>query len=113
MYKHLLVATDGSKLSAKAVAHAIALAQALGGKLTAFYASPDYPTPVYAESAVYMPMTRKEYTALCRKEADKILKPISLKAEAAGLIGRRAPRRTHRRAKTISPNTRPDWKAPR
>ena len=85
MYKHLLVATDGSKLSAKAVAHAIALAQALGGKLTAFYASPDYPTPVYAESAVYMPMTRKEYTALCRKEADKILKPISLKAEAAGL----------------------------
>lgn len=85
MYKHLLVATDGSKLSAKAVAHAIALAQALGGKLTAFYASPDYPTPIYAEGAGYMPMTPKEYTALCRKEADKILKPISLKAEAAGL----------------------------
>jgi nucleotide-binding universal stress UspA family protein len=85
MYKHLFVATDGSKLSAKAVAHAIALAQALGGKLTAFYASPDYPTPVYAEGISYMPMTRKEYTARCSKEADKILKPISLKAEAAGL----------------------------
>jgi nucleotide-binding universal stress UspA family protein len=85
MYKHLFVATDGSKLSAKAVAHAIALAQALGGKLTAFYASPDYPMPVYAEGVSYMPMTRKEYTALCSKEADKILKPISLKAEAAGL----------------------------
>ena len=52
MYKHLLVATDGSKLSAKAVAHAIALAQTRGGKLTAFYASPDYPTPVYAEGAM-------------------------------------------------------------
>ena len=85
MYKHLFVATDGSKLSAKAVAHAIALAQALGGKLTAFYASPDYPMPVYAEGVSYMPMTRKEYTALCSKEADKILKPVSLKAEAAGL----------------------------
>jgi nucleotide-binding universal stress UspA family protein len=30
-------------------------------------------------------MTRKEYAARCSKEADKILKPISLKAEAAGL----------------------------
>lgn len=85
MYKHLLVPTDGSKLSAKAVTHAIALARALGAKLTAFHASPDYPTPVYAEGAAYVPMPRKEYAALCGKEAEKILKPISLKAEAAGL----------------------------
>lgn len=85
MYKHLLVATDGSQLSAKAAAHAIALAQALGAKLSAFYASPDYPMPVYAEGVSYAQMTRKEYTARCGKEADRILKPISLKAEAAGL----------------------------
>ena len=85
MYKHLLVATDGSKLSAKAVAHAIALAQGLGGKLTAFYASVDYLTPMYAEGIAYMSMTPKEFTAICREEADKILKPIALKAEAAGL----------------------------
>ena len=38
MYKHLLVATDGSKLSAKAVTNAIGLAQTVGAKLTAFYA---------------------------------------------------------------------------
>ena len=43
MYQHLLVATDGSKLSAKAVTHAILLAKALGAKLTAFHASPGYP----------------------------------------------------------------------
>jgi nucleotide-binding universal stress UspA family protein len=85
MYKHLLVATDDSKLSAKAITHAIALAQALGARLTAFYASPDYPTPIYAEGVSYTPMPRKEYTARCTKEADKILKPIGLKAEAAGL----------------------------
>ena len=30
MYKNLLVATDGSKLSSKAVAHALGLAQAVG-----------------------------------------------------------------------------------
>jgi len=37
VYKHLLVATDGSRLSGKAVTHAIALAQALKAELTAFY----------------------------------------------------------------------------
>ena len=45
----LLVATDGSKLSDKAVAHAIALAQAIKATLTAFYAAPDYPMPAYAD----------------------------------------------------------------
>jgi nucleotide-binding universal stress UspA family protein len=85
VYKHILVATDGSKLSNKAVAHAIDLAQALGAKLTAFYASPDYPMPAYADGVVYEPISRKEYAALCKKEADKILGPVKLRAESAGL----------------------------
>jgi nucleotide-binding universal stress UspA family protein len=85
VYKHILVATDGSKLSAKAVAHAIDLAQALGAKLTAFYASPDYPMPAYADGVVYEPVSRKEYAALAKKEADKILNAVALKAESAGL----------------------------
>jgi nucleotide-binding universal stress UspA family protein len=85
MYKQMLVATDGSKLSSKAVTHAIDLAQALGAKLTAFYASPDYPAPAYADGVVYEPVSRKEYAALCKKEADKILNPVKLKAESAGL----------------------------
>jgi nucleotide-binding universal stress UspA family protein len=85
LYKHILVATDGSKLSAKAVAHAIDLAQALGAKLSAFYASPDYPMPAYADGVVYEPVSRKEYAALAKKEADKILNAVALKAESAGL----------------------------
>ena len=59
MYQHLLVATDGTKLSEKAVTHAIALAQAVGARLTAFYASPGYPTPVYGEGSYVVPMPRK------------------------------------------------------
>jgi nucleotide-binding universal stress UspA family protein len=85
MYKQILVATDGSKLSARAVTHAIDLAQALGAKLTAFYAAPDYPLPAYADGVAYEPMSRKEYQALCRKEADAILGPIAMKAESAGI----------------------------
>lgn len=85
MYKKILVATDGSKLSAKAVTHAISLAQALGAGLTAFYASPDYPLPAYADGVVYEPVSKKEYAALAAKEAEKILESVAEKAGAAGV----------------------------
>jgi len=85
MYKHILVATDGSKLSAKAVAQAIDLAQTLGAGLTALYASPDYPLPAYSDGVAFEPMSRKEYATLCKKEGDKILGVVAMKAESAGL----------------------------
>ena len=85
MYKNILVATDGSKLSAKAVAHAIGLAQAVGAKLTAFYASPDYPMSAYASVVVYDSISPKEFSELCKKDAVRILDAIALKAKAAGL----------------------------
>ena len=85
MYAHLLVPTDGSKLSDKAVSHAIALAQALHAKVSFFYASPDYPMPAYADGVVYEPISRKEYKQLARKEADAVLARATSRAEAAGL----------------------------
>jgi len=86
MYKTLLVATDGSKLSDKALAHAIGLAQAVGAALTIFYAAPDYPMPAYADGVVYEPVSRKEYAKLAAEDAQKILGTAATKAEAAGLI---------------------------
>src|SRR5215831_13689083 len=85
VYKHILVATDGSKLSGKAVTHAIALARSLGARLTAFHASPDYPLPVYADGVVYEPLSRREYAARCKKDAAKILDPVAAKANSAGV----------------------------
>jgi nucleotide-binding universal stress UspA family protein len=85
MYKNLLVATDGSKLSEKAVAHAIGLAQAVGATLTAFYAAPDYPMPAYADGVVYEPVSRKEYAKLAAEDAQRILDAASAKAAAAGI----------------------------
>jgi len=85
MYARILVATDGSKLSGKAVTHAIALAKALGSHLTGFYASPDYPLPVYADGVVYEQFSRKEYAAQCKKEAAKILDAAAAKARLAGV----------------------------
>ena len=85
MYKHLLVATDGSKLSNKAIVHAVALAKSLGARLTAFYASSDYPMAIYAEGIVYEPLTQKEYAALAAKEAAKAFAPVLAKAKSAGV----------------------------
>ena len=85
MYKNLLVATDGSKLSEKAVSHAISLAQAVGSKLTVFYAAPDYPLPAYADGVVYEPVSRKEYAKLAADDAKKILDVAIAKSTAAGV----------------------------
>ena len=85
MYTHLMVPTDGSKLSDKAVANAIGLAQALKAKLTAFYSSADYPMPVYAEGVVFEPVSKREYTRKAKEEAQKILDRVAAKAAAAGV----------------------------
>ena len=85
MYKHLLVATDGSKLSAKAVTHAIGLAGRLDAKLTAFYAAPDYPLPMVAEGVVFEPVSRKEYAAAMAKDAQRIVGAVAAKAKASGV----------------------------
>lgn len=81
MYKNLLVATDGSKLSDKAVAHAIDLARALDANLTAFYAAPDFPPPTYEDGLVYQPVSRKEYGKTAAGEAKKILESVCDRAK--------------------------------
>ncbi len=84
MYKNILVATDGSKLSAKAVAHAIGLAQALRAKLIAFYASPSgYPMPAYGAAVAFEPTLPKEYSELRKKEADRVLGAVARKAKTS------------------------------
>ena len=85
MYRNILVPTDGSKLSLKAAAHAIDLAKAIGAGLTGFHASPDFPLPVYADGVVFEPLSRKEYAAQCKEEADRILNAVAVKAQAAGI----------------------------
>ena len=85
MYRNILVATDGSKLSLKAVTHAIDLAKALGSRLTGFFASPSYPVPVYADGVAFTPLSRREYAAQCKEEAERILGVVANKAKAAGV----------------------------
>ena len=85
MYTNLLVPTDGTKLSDKAVTQAIALAQALKAKLTVFHASPDYPMPVYAEGVSVEMISRREYTKRAKEDAQKVLDRVAAKAAVAGV----------------------------
>ena len=85
MYRNILVATDGSKLSLKAATHAIDLAKTAGSRVTGFFASPSYPLPVYADGVVFAPLSRREYATQCRAEADRILGAVAEKAKAGGV----------------------------
>ncbi len=89
MYKHILVATDGSKLAAKGVKSGVRLAKSLGAKLTAVYVIPPYVPPVYGEAAIYIPeVTPKRYKELAEKEAKKALAVAEIEAETAGVACR-------------------------
>ena len=84
MYKHILVSTDGSKLSAKAVRTAAQLAKALGAKLTGAYVIMPYVTPMYSEAVAYAPpITSQRYKEFAAKEAKKALAAVEIEAEAA------------------------------
>jgi len=86
MYKHLLVPTDGSRLSLKAVTTAIQLAQPLKAKITALHVIPPYAPPVYVEAMVYVPeMDPKQYGQATEKAAQKALDAVATQAAKAGI----------------------------
>jgi len=86
VYKHILVSTDGSKLSAKAVRTAATLAKALGAKMTGVYVTAPYVAPSYGEVVAYAPpLTERGYNELTAKEAKKVLAAVEVEAQAEGV----------------------------
>ena len=86
MFKHILVATDGSRLSDKAVAAAIALASDLGARLTGFHATQDYPIMPFPEyPAAAGSLTPAMWKADEEKRARHLLEKVEAKAKKAGV----------------------------
>lgn len=77
MYRHILVPIDDSDLSARAITTAIALAQAVGAKLTGVYAVPEYIPPVDAMVPVYQFPSPDEYAKQAAVEAEVVLKDFA------------------------------------
>jgi nucleotide-binding universal stress UspA family protein len=83
MYKHILVATDGSELSAKAVREAVRLSNSLGARLTALTAVTTLP-PQRVEGIEVGP-TRAEREKSALLEGARILEEASVEAQKSGL----------------------------
>ncbi|HEY6240678.1 MAG TPA: universal stress protein [Burkholderiales bacterium] len=85
MYKHILVPTDGSKLSGKAIKAAARLAKMCGARITGVYVIyPDLP-PIYAEGSAYGGLSARNYKEIKEKEAKKALAAIDIEAETSGV----------------------------
>jgi nucleotide-binding universal stress UspA family protein len=86
MYKHILVATDGSKLSAKAIPAAVALAKSSGAKLTGVYVIEKYVAAAFADGVMYGPvMSPKRYKEITGRESRKALGAVEREASANGV----------------------------
>jgi len=91
MFKHILVATDGSKLSGKAIRTAIKLAEATGAKVTGIYVIAPYVAPAYGEGMMYMPaVSPKRYREITERTARKALAVVEIEARTAKIEYRSA-----------------------
>jgi nucleotide-binding universal stress UspA family protein len=87
MYKHVLVPTDGSKLSLKAIKTGAKLAGALGAKLTLVHVVAPYMPPLYGDPIGYAPMVLdpKEYKVNVERNAKRVLTEGSRAVAALGM----------------------------
>jgi len=81
MFKNILVPTDGSKLSAKAVKQAVKLAKAVGAKITGFYATPEYSSTYYGDGYILRAPSAKARAESTEKQARLCLSTIEVEAE--------------------------------
>jgi nucleotide-binding universal stress UspA family protein len=84
MYKHILIATDGSQLASKAVTTGLELAKALGARVTALTATDPWTAfPVAEGPALQFPV--EEYQQWAEQNAQRILSAVRQKAETFGV----------------------------
>jgi|SRR5689334_20657421 nucleotide-binding universal stress UspA family protein len=73
MYKRILIPTDGSSVSRKAVKQGVDFAKSVGAKVVGFFSPEDYRAIMYTE---YMPaamLSQEEFEAQAKKAAEKQL----------------------------------------
>jgi nucleotide-binding universal stress UspA family protein len=83
MFKHILIATDGSELAQKAVTHGLALARALDATVTAITVTDIYPTGPY--SPIPLPSMIEHYEVAAALGAANILGTVSDAATKLGI----------------------------
>lgn len=83
MYKHLLIATDGSELARKAVAQGLALAAQLGARVLAVHVTAPWTAIGIHEIALSLPP--ENYERAAADSAQSILADVAMRAKAEGV----------------------------
>ena len=83
MFKHILIPTDGSDLSRKAVLYGVQFAKSVGARVTAITVMEPY--RVATMEATLIAETLEEHDALVAREADRALEQVKMAAEAASV----------------------------
>ena len=85
MYKHILVATDGSDLSAKAVENALNLAHACNAELIALKVVPRYPQSYFEGAIALEPGEIKNVEKQWSDAGQAVVDAVKKQGEAKGL----------------------------
>lgn len=85
MFKKILLPTDGSDLSKKAVKKGIEFAKSIGASVVGFFSPEDYRVMMYSEYIPPSMMSEDEFQANAQKAAERHLAFIEKQAAAAGV----------------------------
>ena len=85
MFKHILIPTDGSSVSTKAVKAGIALAKEAGAKVTGYYAVDPVPARLYGEGYIMERKSVEEFERRMHANAKKHVAAIERAARKAGV----------------------------
>jgi len=83
MFKHILLPTDGSRLSARAAKAAVRFARTNGARITAFHAAPPYRPDISGDFIPASFTSLAEYTKQVNTKAEKYLGQVKQLADAA------------------------------
>jgi nucleotide-binding universal stress UspA family protein len=84
-YSHLLVPSDGSDRSQEAVRQAVALAKALGARITFLHAQPRVPVPVIGMGEMLDPRTMDVLVEAGSRDSERILNEAMEMASGQGV----------------------------
>lgn len=85
MFRHVLVPTDGSELSNRAVESAVSFAKAIGARITFFYVLSDFDRSVYGEAALLQVIDPRRAAEAADQGAHDICAGAQRAAQAAGV----------------------------
>lgn len=85
MYKHILIPTDGSELSDRAIEAGIAFAREVHARVTGFTAVPEYRVPSQIELMSKHGASMPQHEEEARRQAEAALQKVVECARAAGV----------------------------